>query len=347
MFRHRYTVNDSPAVVARIDNDLCKILDAVQRADPHLRSLVLTGGFARGEGATLAGIPQNDYDLVAIRSIGRPHRPYPEIRRELERSIGLHIDLAPVASWRLPWVSRSIFWYETALRGRVLNGPNLLSKIPIRDPTKIDPKEALRLLVNRSAGLLLSSETTDPYQRKLQAAKALLAALDVRLLATGQFLPSQRERWNLACDLRTQRLLPSDVEARWPWFAWAYDFKVDPAAAPPRDARDVWFPAANALLGAVPYALKHAGLSSLEEYGVVTNIVDQVRYFFTSAAIPGAHRFAQHPTGSVRVATIRLLESSLNGTVPPQAARIYLGALANIGERPLADLEALRRATLQ
>lgn len=347
MFRHRYTVNDSPPVVARIETDLRHILETVQRDDPHLRSLVLTGGFARGEGAMLAGIPQNDYDLVAIRSVGSAHRPYPDIRRELEKSLGLHIDLAPVPTWRLPWVSRSIFWYETALRGRVLHGPDLLSKIPIRDPTKIDPKEALRLLVNRAAGLLFSSETTNPYQRKLQAAKALLAALDVRLLATGQFLPSQRERWTLACDLRTQGLLPSDMEARWPWFSWAYNFKVNPEAAPPRDAREVWFPAANAILGAVPYALRHAGMSNLEEYGLMGNVVDQVRYFFTSKAIPGAHRFAQHPTGSVRVATLRLLESSLNGIVPPQAAKIYLGSLANIGERPLSALEALRGATLQ
>lgn len=347
MSRHRYTVNDSPPVVARIEKDLLHVLETVQRADPHLRSLVLTGGFARGEGAMLAGIPQNDYDFVAIRSVGRPHRPYPAIRRELEKSIGLHIDLAPVPTWRLPWVSRSIFWYETALRGRVLYGPDLLSKIRIRDAAKIDPKEGLRLLVNRSAGLLLASETTDPYQRKLQAAKALLAALDVRLLATGQFLPSQRERWTLACDLRAQRLLPSDMEARWPWFAWAYNFKVDPETSPPRDARDVWFPASNAILGAVPYALKHAGLTSLEEYGLSGNIVEQVRYFFTSATIPGAQRFAQHPTGSVRVATLRLLESSLNGIVAPHAARMHLGSLANIGDRPLSALEALRGATLQ
>lgn len=347
MFRHRYTVNDSPPVVARIEKDLLHILETVQRADPQLRSLVLTGGFARGEGAMLAGIPQNDYDFVAIRSIGQPRRPYPEVRRELEKTIGLHIDLAPVQTWRLPWVSRSIFWYETALRGRVLYGPDLLSKIRIRDPAKIDPKEGLRLLVNRSAGLLLGSETNDPYKRKLQAAKALLAALDVRLLATDQFLPSQRERWTLACDLHAQGLLPSDMEARWPWFAWAYNFKVDPETASPRDARDVWFPAANAILGAIPYALKHADMTSLEEYGLIGSVVEQVRYFFTSATIPGAHRFAQHPTGSVRVATLRLLESSLNGIVAPHAARMHLGSLANIGDHPLSALEALRGATLQ
>src|SRR5688500_13331781 len=96
-----YTTHDTPEVVRRIEGDIQHVLATVRAADPKLRSLVLTGGFARGEGALLEGAPQNDYDFVAVRSFGRPKRPYAEIRQRLEKDLGLHVDLATISRWRL------------------------------------------------------------------------------------------------------------------------------------------------------------------------------------------------------------------------------------------------------
>ena len=58
-----YTPRDSPTIVARIDADLRTVIETVAGNDPALRSLVLTGGFARGEGTVAHGQPVNDYDL--------------------------------------------------------------------------------------------------------------------------------------------------------------------------------------------------------------------------------------------------------------------------------------------
>lgn len=344
-----YTVRDTPDVVRRIDGDLAKVEAAVRAADPRLRSLVLTGGFARGEGTVLRGVPQNDYDFVAIRSTARPSAAYPRLQKELEAELGLHIDLAPIATWRLPYVSRSIFWYETAVRGRVVWGEDLLGRIGVRSPGELDRAEGLRLLTNRAAGLLLVTPSTDPHAHRIQAAKALLAALDATLLAAGAFAPTQVERWQALERLRDEGREPRSLAPHRRWLSWAFSFKVDPGNAPAADHREAWGAARKAILQAVPVALAHAGLSSLQQYARRDSLVDRAVFLRRSASLPEARRFAAHPTARLRVATLRLLADSPHGHIDDEAARRTLSRLADPASRrdPVELLDALRRATLQ
>lgn len=342
-----YTIHDSPAVVARIQGDLALIESAVRESDPALRSLVLTGGFARGEGSVLDGVPQNDYDLVALRGLGRPRVPYARLRTDLEARIGLHVDLAPVGAWRISWVKPSIFWYETALRGRVLWGENLLGRIPVRTAGAIQRTEGLRLLVNRAAGLLLVRDDGDAHALRLQASKAFLAVADAHLLARKDFAPSQKERWERLESLRMEGKAPANVEELAPWLEWAYRFKVDPGAAPQRDAEKAWKTAAKAILATVPVALRHAGLRTLDAYARRDGLLDHLVYFQRSRKVAGARRWVLHPAGRVRVATLRMLEASLDGELRPETSRRWLGDLARNGGPPLRLLQALRQATLQ
>lgn len=342
-----YTVRDTPEVVARIERDLAAVVEATRAADPALRSLVLTGGFARGEGAVLGDAPQNDYDFVAVRGIGRPREAYADVAARLERRLGLHVDLAPVAAWRLPFAARSIFWYETALRGRVLWGEDLLGRIPVRAAADLDPAEGLRLLVNRAAGLLLVTPSPDPHAHRIQAAKGLLAALDAHLLAMGSFAPSQRERWDLLARLREEAAEPRPLQQARPWLDWAFRFKTDPSRAPPRDAGEAWKAARRAILQAVPAALAHAGLPSLEAYARRDGLVDRAVYWRRSASLPEARRLAAHPTGRVRVATLRLLAGTPDGRVDAGRAAEALRPVAREAPDPVQLLDRLRRATLQ
>lgn len=342
-----YTIDDTPAIVERVEADLATIQTTVRDADPALRSLVLTGAFARGEGAVLDGRPQNDYDLIALRGVGRADPSYPEMVDQLEDELGLHIDLAPVPTWRLRWVDPSIFWYETASRGQVLWGEDLLDRIPVRDPGDLAPTEALRLLVNRAAGLLLATRRSDPHHHRQQASKALLAAADTHLLATGTFPPSQTERWEALNALVEDEAAPSGIEHHLAWFAWAYRFKVDPGQAATHDPADAWQAARQALLEAVPRALAHAGLPSLDAYQATDGLADHLVYLWNAQDVPGARRLATNPTGRVRVATLRLLQACPDGTIRPDAAQACLGDLADVDDQPLEALDALRSATLQ
>jgi len=347
-----YTVRDTPATVARIEADLARVLAVVRAGDPGLRSLVLTGGFARGEGAMRGGAPQNDYDFVVFRGVMPPKVPYATMAARLEKELGLHIDLAPVSAARLRYLGPSIFWYETALRGRVLWGEDLLSRVPIRSPEALDPAEGLRLLVNRAAGLLLvtardATGDAGAHAHRIQASKGLLAAMDAHLLAAGHFAPSQTERWHALAKLRRSRRAPPAIEADLAWFEWAYRFKVDPETAPARDAGKAWRAARAAILAAVPDALRHAGLPDLQAYGQRDGLLDRAVFWRRSRALPQARRLAPHPTGTVRVGTLRLLEATPDGRVRREDAAACLGALAPAGDDPLRLLDDLRRATLQ
>jgi hypothetical protein len=342
-----YSRHDTPALVRRIEADLATVGGALRQADPRARALVLTGGFARGEGTVLAGAPQNDYDFVVLRRIGPPRVPYPELRGALEARLGLHVDLAPVPAWRLRWTAPSIFWYETALRGRTLWGDELLGRIPTRTVPAIGCGEGLRLLVNRAAGLLLCTAEPDPHKVRIQAAKALLAAGDAHLLARGAFPPTQAERWGHLERLHATGDAPAAVQQRWEWHAWAFRFKVDADGAPPRDAQAAWRAAARSILDAVPPALRHAGHPSLAAYARCDGLADPLVYYRRSRSIHRARRLLRHPTSRVRVATLRLLAASLDGAIPPAAARACLGEFTPAPHPPVALLDALRRATLQ
>lgn len=335
-----YTIADTPEVVARIESDLAIAQSVVRNGDPHLRALVLTGGFARGEGGMRDGRPQNDYDFVAVRSVGRPRVPYATMTAELERRLGLHIDLAPVPAWRLPYVARSIFWYETARRGRVLWGEPLLGRIRVQTAESIDRREGLRLLVNRAAGLLLVTPSTDAHAHRIQAAKGLLAAFDAHLLARGLFAPSQVERWAFAASVL--RHVPLRRQAA--WFRWGFHFKVDPANGEACDPRQAWLAARQAILAAVPVALQHAGFQDLAQYERSDGLADHLVFAARARQVPARPRL--NPTGKVRVATLRLLEAAADGNIPLQAAQALRPWDAR-GADPLRLLDRLRHATLQ
>lgn len=331
----------------RVAADLARCVEVVRAGDPALRSLVLTGAFARGEGAILDGRPQNDYDLVAVRGLGPPREPYVRMRHALERELGLHIDLATVSAYRLPFVARSIFWYETAARGRVLGGEDLLHRIPVKSPAAIERTEGLRLLVNRAAGLLLATGMHDPHAVRIQAAKALLAAVDAQVLAAGAFAPTHGERMAAVHRLRALGQATGPLSEDISWTEWAFQFKTQPAEAEPRSADMAWRAARRSLLDAVPIALRHAGLPSLDAYARKDGWVDRFVYHHRSASLPGARRWAMHPTGRVRVATLRLLEATPEGEVERSAVRRCLRGLVDCSGKPLATLEAVRGATLQ
>jgi hypothetical protein len=202
-------------------------------------------------------------------------------------------------------------------------------------------------LVNRAAGLLLVTPDADPRAHRLQASKAFLAAADARLLARGLFAPSQRERWSILERVWAQPDCPPEFRASKDWIAWAFRYKTDPGVGDLIDERDAWRNAARAILDAVPEALQRAGLRSLGAYARRDGLLDHLVYFRRSATMKGVRRVALHPTARVRVATLRLLEASLDGKIPTEAARQWLGPLSRADEDPVPLLARLRAATLQ
>lgn len=295
-----FTQQDTPALRARIENDLRHIARRVSEADPHLAALVLTGGFSRGEGTTREDAPLNDYDLVAVRETFGGGSLYERLHHELSDEVGLEVDLMPVWRRRLPQVDAKLFWHDLRLGGRVLTGDTgVLDELPRYAPAEIPRSEAARLLGNRAAGLLRAvpgpGQPLDETERRLQATKAVLAAMDARLLSEGVYAARLADRLELA-----RRLGLPDIDA----MRIAVDWKLATRETDPGE--DWWNVAKVALLRAV------------EDTGA-----RDVRDGFVEHAfhLVAGRRFRASPSAHVRRVAWALLEDCTFPEGPQDTAR--------------------------
>lgn len=324
-----FTASDTPALRERMTRDLARIVRAVREHDPAALAVILTGGFSRGEGSAWDDAPLNDYDLVVVRGSPIPRDGlYDKLSHDLEGELGLHVDLLPAWHRRLRRAGAKIFWYETREAGKVIWGPPdlLRTTLPPVAPHAIPREEAVRLLFNRAAGLLLAypgpGRPFEPRATLIQSSKALLACIEARLLLAGRYHWSARERLLrfdriVAAEPRLERLLRAAE--------WATRFKLDP----PEGARDVtpedrWCTAREALLATVDVALRAEGYASAGEY-----------------AARGPLRWTERAYHALR--TARESRLSLHPR-PSLAARHLTHALLTAAEPGTADEAALQEA---
>jgi predicted nucleotidyltransferase len=243
-----FTCRDSAALREAVERDLQKAVDILVENDPGLWSIVLTGGFARGEGTALGNVPANDYDLLIVRR-AQPIPPglYSTLGDELAAACSIPFDIKPVWKGRLGHVAPKIFWYETREAGRTVAGPEVRDRIrPIRSD-EIPLSEGIRLLANRAAGLVEVASATGevrPEALVLQARKAQLACGEALLLARRAYHWSLRERARRLSTLEfPPSLLPAVRRA-----IEAAEWKLDPTAVPSPNPEDLWESAKHDLL---------------------------------------------------------------------------------------------------
>lgn len=304
-FDFSFTEHDTPEIRERIEHDLAQIVRGVRANDRRVVALALTGGFARGEGTVRGDAPVNDYDLVAVRSVPGGRALHAKLGRALGARVGIEVDLMPVWSARLPHVAPKLFWLDLRLGGRVIAGDvDALARLPSHRPSDLPRREVARLLGNRAAGLLRAvpgaGEPRDELDEALQAAKAVIAAMDARLLARHEYAPRLRERLALAADL---------PEA--PVFAAAVSWKLDGVGRVDwREARDV-------LLSAVRDLRAREQADGLAEHAY---------------HLLAGRRWRASPSRALRCATwdILGLTESPGGPVDPERARRSLAPFGRV-----------------
>lgn len=325
-----FTERDTPQTRARVEADLVSIVDGAFANDDHLVAVVLTGGFSRGEGTVREGEPVNDYDLVAVRSRPGGAELYADISHALTQRVGIEVDLMPVWRRRLPFVGRKLFWLDLALGGKVISGPaDVLDRVRRFPPDRVSRHEVARLLGNRAAGLLRAvpgaGEPIDEREKLLQATKAILAAMDARLLHEGRYAAGLRDRLALAGGM-------ADHDA----FTTAVEWKLSGAEKDPGD--DWWERARDVLLRAVDDT---AAASARD--GLVEHVFHLLR----------SRRWRSSPSRALRVATWDVLRATTfpEGPGDPEAARAALARVGRVEAAPWPDLKKrffeLRATTLQ
>ncbi len=212
-----YTAIADPDVDRLVASHLTEVSSTVRRRvrPEQLAGVVLFGGYGRGEGGVAAGAdearPHNNYDLLVVLQDASPWqatllgRQLRAASVDLERRLGVGVDLSTISYAALKQAPPQIFWYDVRRMHRIVQGPeDLLSAIPAYELDDIPQIERARLLLNRSALLAINrliwrTSEEKPTTVQLEAmikhvAKAVLGFGDAVLLAGGRYVVSYRKK---------------------------------------------------------------------------------------------------------------------------------------------------------
>lgn len=193
----RYTTHADPKADETVHQQLQRIVEAIRVKIGNFEAIVLTGSFGRGEGGVYQDEsgqfrPVNDYDLLVV-SARNQARELGALGNSLAGELGIdYVDLGwSDGQWQsLP---NTVAHYDLKHGSQVIAGdPNVLERLPDFASADLPIYEAVKLLLNRTAGLLtglrgefLQDAKATPDQHRYlsnQIAKALMAMGDGHLI---------------------------------------------------------------------------------------------------------------------------------------------------------------------
>lgn len=193
----------------RMSQDLKILIDGVLKSIDGVEAIILYGGYGRGEGAWIhydnEVKPYNDYDLLVISDSTVSSNFLSEVRKSLANILGINwIDISVLPRKKLSNLSVSIFNYDLKNGSKVIWGDkHILNELPDFCANQI-PLRDIRILFFTRAFTLLGSikgdffevgiKNNDAIFFKNQMAKAVLAVVDVKLILSGLYTSSYRER---------------------------------------------------------------------------------------------------------------------------------------------------------
>lgn len=270
----RYTLIPDGKVEEILDRAIAGISEEIESLHlPHLRAVVLGGGYGRGEGGVLhtpsgSGL-YNDLDFFVFSegadpaASGKIDEALKEISARWEKKLGIAADFGPVKNLdSLRKVSHTLMFQEL-LRGwkPVWGKVDLQQWITSLEPAELPYSEAVRLLLNRGMGLVFAGEylkngrnDADFIVRNMN--KAFLGGGDALLIVSGKYRWSGSERAAAFPEyLRETGLDPEYASLYEKAFRW----KLEPHPVLPSDPAEAWMKCRKFYLDSVAFC---AGASS-------------------------------------------------------------------------------------
>lgn len=200
----RYVAGDVPEIDRLVSETVKAIggeIDAL--AVPRLKGVVLGGGYGRGEGGVLEiqrgkRRLSNDLDFYVVaedgtsngklNAIGAALRP---ISVRWSARLGIEVDFCRAKTpWRIRHDQERLMIQELIhgyfdVAGQ--SGGELFRDVERRPPSAFPWTEAVRLLVNRGAGLLMAGGSKDRRFIDYNINKCVLGAGDAKLIARGDY----------------------------------------------------------------------------------------------------------------------------------------------------------------
>jgi len=236
----RFTCHEAIEAETLVQTQLRRVLGAVTQLVGDTEATVLTGSFGRGEGGVYRDVrgelrPVNDYDLIIVdqRDLSIPLKNLGDV---LAKDIGIDfVDLA-YSDGRWENLPLTVFSYDLKYGSQVIAGdPSVLDRIPAYASADLPPYEAVKLLLNRTAGLLsglrgdfLRGQSPTADERRYltnQAVKALMAIGDGYLMRWKGYDSSYAMRRQRFASLAPGAGITHEIASI---ICRAYDFKCHP-----------------------------------------------------------------------------------------------------------------------
>lgn len=236
----RFTCNPDPGAEQFIQNQIRQLVEKINSRVGKTEAIVLSGSFGRGEGGVFKNAndlyqPVNDYDLFVVDSRDLSGA-LKDLGGEFARDLGIDFVDLGYSDGRWEKLPLTVFNYDLKHGSRVVAGnPAVLDRIPNFASAQMPVYEAVKLLLNRTAGMLsglrgkfFSGEKPTADERRYltnQIVKALLAIGDWHLIRWGGYDSSYSLRRQRFASLARGAGIDADIAAR---IDLAYQFKCVP-----------------------------------------------------------------------------------------------------------------------
>lgn len=209
-----------------IESQLEMICTNIIKRIEGIKSIVLSGGFGRGEGSVLVKngriYPLNDYDIYIISDKKIPENVLFELQKESSRLIkkggipyefmynkdysleaDFYVDLKSVTSKGLKNFPPLIRYYELKYSSMLLYGKDCLDGMPTYSAKDLPLSDGLRFLLNRISNMIMCFEPSfikkDITMNRrdilmLYSTKAVVETATALTLLSGRFVPTYKER---------------------------------------------------------------------------------------------------------------------------------------------------------
>jgi len=207
-----YTVHRYPDIDEVVERHMKIIVDEITKTLEDVDSIVLSGGFGRGEGSVKRQsdgtiIPMNDYDLFVFTDDSIPFGVFQRLTKRLRERVGVDVDLKFIPVAKVKNLIPDLWAFELKTASNVVWGKDFRAKI---DMTKEDIplSVGLNALFIRNIGLV-NPECFEPqfltkgffgWKRTLmeyEASKTFLEICTALCLLGGFYAPSYLQRAHL------------------------------------------------------------------------------------------------------------------------------------------------------
>ena len=204
----KFTIHDSQDIYHRISSDLDLITQIILNKFTNIESIVLAGGFGRGEGSVLIVDndihPINDYDIYIITKDNSEIVDLEDLRNSILKRIQIRqVDIELIQAKKLKYLKPTMANYDLKYASYVFYGnKKILESIPLIDSSKLSLREGRTPLLLYLISILQAypgekdSQITDNekfwiYQ---QISKSILGWSSALLILHGKYHSSYIER---------------------------------------------------------------------------------------------------------------------------------------------------------